>query len=74
VGGNHSASPVLAEDRIYFINEEAECTVIEAAPVFNVLARNSLKERTQASMAVSQGQLFIRTANSLYCIAEIKRN
>ena len=70
VGGNHSASPVLAENRIYFTNEEGETTVIEAAPTFNVLARNQLKEKCQASMAVSQRQIFIRTAGNLYCFAQ----
>ena len=68
VGGNHSASPVLADNRIYFLNEEGETTVIEASPAFKVLARNALKEKTQASMAVSQKQLFIRTASHLYCL------
>jgi outer membrane protein assembly factor BamB len=70
VGGNHSASPVLAENRIYFLSEEGETTVIEAAPTFKVLARNELKEKCQASMAVSQKQIFIRTAGDLYCFAE----
>ncbi len=70
VGGNHSASPVLVENRIYFLSEEGETTVIEAAPAFKILARNELKEKCQASMAVSQKQIFIRTAGNLYCIAE----
>jgi outer membrane protein assembly factor BamB len=70
VGGNHSASPVLAENRIYFTNEEGETTVIEASPTFKILARNELKEKCQASMAVSQKQIFIRTAGNLYCFAE----
>lgn len=69
VGGNHSASPVLAENRIYFLNEEGESTVIEASPAFKILAKNPLKEKAQASMAISQGQLFIRTAGHLFCIA-----
>lgn len=69
VGGNHSASPVWVEGRIYFLNEEGECTIIESAPTFKILARNSLNEKTQASMAVSHKQLFIRTAGNLYCIA-----
>src|SRR5688572_75065 len=71
VGGNHSASPVLAENRIYFTNEEGETTVIEAAPTFKVLARNQLKEKCQASMAVSQRQIFLRTAGNLYCLGEM---
>jgi outer membrane protein assembly factor BamB len=71
VGGNHSASPVLAETRIYFTDEEGTTTVIEAAPTFKVLARNELKEKCQASMAVSQKQVFIRTANRLYRIGSL---
>jgi hypothetical protein len=42
--------------------------VIEAGPAFKVLARNPLGEKVQASMAVSDGQLFIRTEQNLFCI------
>ena len=68
VGGNHSASPVSAEGRIYFLSDEGEATVIEAGPKFNVLARNALREKVQASIAISDKHLFIRTAGNLYCI------
>ena len=68
VGGNHSASPVSAEGRIYFLSDEGETTVIQAGPRFEVLARNPLGERTQASIALSGQHLFIRTAGNLYCI------
>jgi outer membrane protein assembly factor BamB len=69
VGGNHSASPVWIEGKIYFTSEEGETTIIEAGPEFKILARNPLKEKVQASLAVAQKQLFIRTANNLFCIA-----
>ena len=69
IGGNHSSSPLWSENRIYFLNEEGESTVIDSAPTFKILAKNKLNEKTQASMAVSQKQLFIRTANHLYCIS-----
>jgi outer membrane protein assembly factor BamB len=68
LGGSFSASPVFAEGRIYFVSDAGETTVISAGPEFKVLAKNPLGEKVQASMAVSQGQLFIRTANHLYCI------
>jgi outer membrane protein assembly factor BamB len=68
VGGNFSASPVLAAGRIYFLADSGETTVIEAGPAFKVLARNPLGEKVQASMAVSDGQLFIRTEQNLFCI------
>jgi outer membrane protein assembly factor BamB len=68
VGGNFSASPVFAEGRIYLLGDNGETTVIEAGPEFKVLAKNSLGEKVQASMAVSQGRLFIRTETHLVCI------
>lgn len=70
IGGNHSASPVLAENHIYFTSEEGETTVIEAGPVFKVLARSALKEKVQASMAVSGKQILLRTAKHLYCLGK----
>ncbi len=69
VGGNFSATPVAAEGRIYFLGDNGETTVIEARPEFKVLVKNPLGEKVQASMAVSQGQLFIRTEKNLFCIA-----
>jgi outer membrane protein assembly factor BamB len=68
VGGNFSASPVAAEERVYFLSDEGETTIIVAGPEFKILARNSLAEKVQASPALSQGQIFIRTENNLYCI------
>jgi len=68
VGGNFSASPVTAEGRIYFVGDNGETTVIEAGPEFKVLAKNPLGEKLQASPAISQGQIFIRTEKNLFCI------
>jgi outer membrane protein assembly factor BamB len=68
LGGNYSASPVSAEGRIYFLSDDGETVVMQAGPTPKVLARNPLGEKTQASMAISQGQIFIRTVRNLYCI------
>lgn len=68
IGGKHSASPILADGRIYFLSEEGESAIINAKPPFDVVARNSIDEKCQASYAVSQGQIFIRSASHLYCI------
>ena len=68
VGGGFSASPVAAEGRVYLLDNNGDTTVIEAGPAFKVLARNPLGEPTQASMAVSDGRLFIRTEKNLHCV------
>ncbi len=68
LGGNYSASPVAADESIYFLSEEGETVVVPANGKFEIIARNSLRESCQASMAVAQGQLFIRTQKHLFCI------
>ncbi len=72
VGGNFAASPVTGEGRIYFVGDNGETTVIEAGPAFKVLAKNPLGEKVQATPAISQGRLFIRTEKNLFCIGEGK--
>jgi outer membrane protein assembly factor BamB len=68
LSGNFSASPIFAEGRIYFLNEEGECTVVAPERRFCVLATNHLDGRTLASMAVSENSIFVRTATHLYCL------
>ena len=70
--GKYSASPILAEGRLYILSDSGECTIIEAGPEFKEIAKNTLGEdiKCQASIAVSQGRLFIRTDNALYCIGK----
>jgi outer membrane protein assembly factor BamB len=68
LGGSHSASPVHAAGRIYFLNEDGESVVIPAGKVFQRLASNPLQGQTLASMAISGGSIFIRSATHLYRI------
>jgi outer membrane protein assembly factor BamB len=70
VGGNHASSPVVADGKIYFLADNGECTVIEASTQFKVLARSSIEERCQASPAISNGQIFIRSEKHLWAIGK----
>lgn len=69
-GGVFSASPVAADGKVYLINEEGDAFVLEAGRELNIVERNSLGERTLASPSISNGQLFIRTDEHLYCIGQ----
>ena len=64
--------PAISDGRIYFLSEEGETTVIGVGSVFKVLAKNPLQEKCQASIAISQGQVFIRGEKNLYCIGTPK--
>jgi outer membrane protein assembly factor BamB len=72
LGGNYSASPVLADGRIYFQSEEGLTTVIAPGREFRRLAVNRLDGATLASIAVSNGSLFMRSDSHLYRITERK--
>ncbi len=64
-----SASPHLADGKLFLLNEYAVTTVLAAGPKFEVLATNELDGTYTLSSPVSSGsQLFIRTATHLYCI------
>jgi outer membrane protein assembly factor BamB len=69
INGKYSASPIYANGRIYFFDENAVSTVINPARKFEVLAVNSLaKDQLRASPAVSGKSLFVRTEKHLYRI------
>jgi outer membrane protein assembly factor BamB len=68
IGGETWSSLVCADGRLYVTTLEGETVVLAAKPAFAVLARNPLKERTLASIAVSGGALFIRTYRHLWCV------
>jgi outer membrane protein assembly factor BamB len=65
LGGAFSASPILADGKIYFLSEDGVGHVIKAGTKFERVAKNELKERTLASYAAADGALFIRTAANL---------
>ncbi len=68
LSGTHSASPVFADGRIYVLSEEGVTLVLRPGPKFDPIARNELGETCKASMAVSQGHFYIRTAEHLYSL------
>ncbi|NNC90585.1 MAG: PQQ-binding-like beta-propeller repeat protein [Akkermansiaceae bacterium] len=70
IGGNFSASPLLAGGNIYLFDEEGKATVIKAAREFKVVAENQLDAGCMGSPAASGEMLIIRTKEALYGIKE----
>jgi outer membrane protein assembly factor BamB len=68
LGGGFSASPILADGKLYFQNEDGTGFVVKAGTKYELLAKNEMKERTLASYAAADGALFLRTAKHLYRI------
>ncbi len=70
LGGNFSASPIVAAGRIYFFDENGKSTIIEAAPKYREIAVNRLDDGFMASPAVSGSALYLRTKKALYRIED----
>ena len=68
--GTYSASPVLADGKIYITNEDGLTTVVAAGPKFEVLAENALNDYVLSSPAISDGRIYIRTTGHLYAIGK----
>jgi len=65
------SSMVLAGDRIYVLNQACDTFVIRANPTFEKLAVNALGDKmTNSSPVISNGEIFIRTHQHLWCIAK----
>jgi outer membrane protein assembly factor BamB len=68
--GTYSASPVLADGKIYVTDEDGLTTVVAAGPKFEVLAENPLNDYVLSSPAISDGRIYIRTTGHLYAIGK----
>jgi outer membrane protein assembly factor BamB len=70
--GTYSSSPVLAEGRLYLVNESATTVVVAAKPEFEILATNTLDDSyTLASPVIVGDRIYIRTGEHLYCLAQV---
>jgi outer membrane protein assembly factor BamB len=75
--GTYSASPILADGKIYVTTEEEGITTVyKAGPEFEILSSNKLLEDCSpyclSTVAISEGQLFIRTSSYLWAIGDRK--
>jgi outer membrane protein assembly factor BamB len=66
----YSGSTVLADGKIYITDEDGVTSVVQTGPKFALLGENDLGDYTLSSPAVSEGQIFIRTASYLYAIGQ----
>jgi outer membrane protein assembly factor BamB len=67
--GNSWSSMTYVDGRIYILNTAGTTIVLDPSPdECKVIAENKLGELTRGSHAFSNGQIFIRTYEHLYCI------
>ena len=73
MSGGDYASPVAANGHLYHVSRRGEVLVIKLGPKFELVSRNRIDGDTSdhsSTPAISNGQLFLRSAKTLYCIGE----
>lgn len=66
------ASPVLVEDRLYLVNQSGDTVVLRAGTKFEVISVNPVGEPSNSTLALSDGEIFLRTQEALWCLADSK--
>ncbi len=65
VGGNYSASPLLAGQKLYMLNESGTTLVANVGGSYKLLSRNLLDGRTLSSPSAAGHSLLLRTDSHL---------
>ena len=64
--GRFSASPILANNLIYFFNEDTVCTIIKPTRELEIVAENKLTDdKLMATPAFDENSIYIRTEKNL---------
>lgn len=72
-GGTTWGSIAAADGKLYLLMRSGLTVVMAANPKFEILSENPLDgNQTNSSIAISNGELFIRTFKHLWCISEKK--
>ena len=67
-GGAFSASPIAADGRLYFANEDGQVYVVRAGKEYVQIAVNEMAEPITATPAIADGLMVVRTARAVYGI------
>jgi hypothetical protein len=68
-GATFTSSPWAYNDRVFCLSEDGDTYVVEAGREFKIVGINRLDEFCLATPAVADGNLLLRTASRLYCMA-----
>jgi len=71
--GRFYGSPVWVDGNVYCITTDGEIVVLKAAPIYQLIAVNPLGEKSQATPAVADGKMYLRTYSHLISIGGKKQ-
>jgi outer membrane protein assembly factor BamB len=72
IKGPIAASPVVADGKLYVVNEAGTTFVLQLGDAPKILASNALNETILATPAIANGAIYLRSDEHLYCIGAAK--
>lgn len=67
--GKYYGSPVWVNGRLYCMTREGDAVVVKAAAEYELLGVNPLGEKTDATLAVADEKMYLRTLSHLMCLS-----
>lgn len=74
MGGQDYSSPVVADGKLYYATRDGTVYVVELGDAFKLLGKNKFDDGGEviSTPAISDGEIFLRTSKSMFCIAQDK--
>jgi len=66
-GNSFYSSPVGSDDKVYFTGRDGKITVLQSGGSIDPVAQSDLGEMCFATPAISDGRIYLRTDQALYC-------
>jgi outer membrane protein assembly factor BamB len=63
------ASPAGVQDKVYILGRDGVMVVISSGPEFNILTKNTLDDKFDASPVIVGNEIYLRGHQYLYCIS-----
>jgi outer membrane protein assembly factor BamB len=64
------ASPVAADGKVYLISVSGQATALQAGAQWEILSSSNFEDAANATPAIRDGRIYLRTKSALYCFAE----
>jgi outer membrane protein assembly factor BamB len=73
VTSGFSASPVVADGKLYLSSEDGDVFVVRAGPKFEVIATNPMGQPLMATPAIAEGLLLLRGERDLFAVGQVTK-
>lgn len=64
------ASPVIADGKVWFLDRSGTMHIVKEGEQFELIAESPVGEPADCTPAFSDGMIFIRSKNNIFCISE----